>query len=82
MRLFSKLFFITACLYAFGVILYIANSQPSIAKAATDNSTVVISQIQVSGTGNAHQEFVELYNPTTSDIDLTNWELAKKNGNR
>ncbi len=38
---------------------------------------VVISEIQVSG-GVAGDEFVELYNPTNTVIDLTGWRLTKK----
>ena len=38
---------------------------------------VVISEIQISG-ANAYDEFVELYNPTSADINLLNWRLTKK----
>jgi hypothetical protein len=38
---------------------------------------VIISEIQISG-ATADDEFVELYNPTTSDIDLTGWKLARR----
>ncbi len=51
-----------------GILLLV----PSIAAAATDN--VVISEIQVGG-ALASDEFVELYNPTLSDVDLTGWRL-------
>lgn len=45
---------------------------PGVARAATNH--VVISEIQVGG-GVASDEFVELYNPTLSDVDLTGWRL-------
>jgi hypothetical protein len=38
---------------------------------------VVISEIQVSGLS-LSDEFVELYNPTEGDIDLTGWRITKK----
>jgi len=37
---------------------------------------VVISEVQISG-GTAGDEFIELYNPTSSIIDLTGWKLKK-----
>lgn len=40
---------------------------------------VVISQIQVNGTSSNDDEFVELYNPTSSPIDLTGFRLSRKN---
>lgn len=78
MKIFSRVFFFASLIYAVGVIGYIAINQPTIAKAATDGSNVVISQIQVSGTNNTHQEFVELYNPANVAIDMTGWELGKE----
>lgn len=45
--------------------------------AATNH--VVISQIEVGSTGAATDEFVELYNPTPNDIDLSSWRLSRKN---
>jgi len=38
---------------------------------------IVISEVQVSG-GVADDEFVELYNPTDSSVDLTDWRLTRK----
>ena len=40
-------------------------------------SHVVISEVQVTGTS-ANDEFVELYNPTGSSVDLTGWRLTRK----
>jgi len=39
------------------------------------DSHIVISEIQVGETGHAENEFVEIYNPTSGDIDLTGWKL-------
>ena len=39
---------------------------------------IVISEIQVAG-GTTTDEFVELYNPTNSDIAMSGWRLRKKN---
>lgn len=45
------------------------------AKAAATN--IVISEIQTNGV-TAGDEFVELYNPTNSDIVMTNWRLVRQ----
>lgn len=39
---------------------------------------VLINEIQVAGLINVDDEFVELYNPTSIDIDLTDWYIQKK----
>jgi hypothetical protein len=77
MKLFSQTFLFVSLVYAIGVIGYIAANQPMIAKAATDNSNVVISQVQTGGV-TASDEFVELYNPTNTNIDITGWSLKRK----
>lgn len=39
---------------------------------------VVISEVQITGgTANADQDFIELYNPTGSSVDLRLWKLTK-----
>lgn len=79
MRLFSRVFLIISIFYAFCVLLFISVKQNT-ATAATNNSNVVISQIQIAGTGsgNAGQEFIELYNPTNAAIDITKWNLTRE----
>jgi hypothetical protein len=47
------------------------------AKALTDH--LIISQVQVATITNTNGEFVELYNPTNSNIDLTNLRLTRLN---
>ena len=76
--MFSRIFLCIAIYYALLVLLFISGEQN--AKAATDNSTVVISQVQISGvgSGNANQEFIELYNPTNTAIDLSKWNLTRE----
>lgn len=78
MRLFSQAFLIASLFYLIGVIGYIATNQPSVAKAATDNSNVVISQVQIAGSGNASQDFIELYNPTSSTVALSGFRLVSR----
>ncbi|MCX6718110.1 MAG: helix-hairpin-helix domain-containing protein [Candidatus Staskawiczbacteria bacterium] len=39
---------------------------------------ILISEVQVAGVSDDKQEFVELYNPNFSDIDLTGWYLQRK----
>lgn len=76
MRLKSNLFLLTSFIYAFLVIAFITSASQEQVKAATTH--VVISQIQLSGTGNAQDEFVELYNPTDTPIEMTGWRLTRK----
>jgi len=45
--------------------------------ASADTGHIVISEIQVYGQA-ATDEFVRLYNPTGSAIDISGWKLAKK----
>ncbi len=39
---------------------------------------VVISEVAVAGPSGASDEFVELYNPTSQDVDLSGWKLQYK----
>jgi cysteine-rich repeat protein len=47
--------------------------------APTIPNHVVISEVAVAGV-TANDEFVELYNPTNQDIDITNWKLQYRPG--
>lgn len=43
---------------------------------------LVISEVQIDGgTGNADQDFIELYNPTSIAIDLSGYRLVRRTGN-
>ncbi len=75
MRNKSNLFLLATFIYAIIIFAYIASNQSEKAKAETNH--IVISQIQLSGTS-ANDEFVELYNPTNSNIDLAKWRLTRK----
>lgn len=75
MRNKSNIFLSLSLVYAFGVLLFIANNQPI--RVLADTNHVVISQIQISG-ATANDEFVELFNPTTTSIDLSKWRLTRK----
>lgn len=44
----------------------------------TTDAPIVINEIQAEGADDEKQEFVELYNPTDTDIDLTGWYLQRK----
>jgi hypothetical protein len=48
--------------------------------AATYGDHIVISELATRGPGGAYDEFVELYNPTSSDIDVGNWNIWYHNG--
>ena len=42
-------------------------------------SEVLVSEIQVAGQNGTNDEFVELYNPSGSDVNLTGWRLGRFN---
>lgn len=44
------------------------------------SSSIVISEIMIGQTGAAKNEFIELYNSTNNNIDLTGYNLKKKTG--
>jgi cysteine-rich repeat protein len=54
-------------------------SNITVSRASIPNH-VVISEVAVAGPGGANDEFVELYNPTDQDIDITNWKMQYKPG--
>jgi cysteine-rich repeat protein len=54
-------------------------SNISVTRASIPNH-VVISEVAVAGPAGANDEYVELYNPTDQDIDITNWKLQYKPG--
>jgi hypothetical protein len=64
------------CVVAFSVFapLFIGGGKTSL--AATANH-VVISEVQIAG-GTVNDEFVELYNPTNTVINLDGWRLSAK----
>lgn len=39
---------------------------------------ILISEIQIASQNNEKDDFVELYNPNSADVDLTNWYLQRK----
>lgn len=61
----------------FLVMLSIANVPNAKAEQADH---IVISEVQIGIVGASTNEFVELYNPTENDIDLSNWKLTRKTG--
>lgn len=44
----------------------------------TNFPTILISEVQAAGVNDTKEEFVELYNPNATEIDLTNWYLQRK----
>ncbi len=42
---------------------------------------ILISEVQIGGLTDVKQEFVELYNPNSQNVDLTNWYLQRKTKN-
>ncbi len=73
MKRFLPRLFIYIAAFVFGG----AYAFQTIPAAAAQAAHVVISEIQISGV-TPTDEFIELYNPTLSDVNLTNWKLTKK----
>ncbi len=69
------IFFIVFCLFSLVKLSFFTSSIDS-----ATASYVVISEVQIgqSGTGNAGNDFIELYNPTDSPIDLNGYRLVKR----
>lgn len=59
-----------------------ATSTNNIFSAAESFGTdhLVISEVQING-ANANQDFVEIYNPTDSAVDLEDWQIRKRTSN-
>lgn len=55
-------------------LFFLFSYKQSVVKS--ESQYILISEIQIGGTM-ANDEFVELYNPTNSDVDLTGWKLRK-----
>ncbi len=74
--MFSKLpRVLVSTFFLFLLILLLTST--TIVQAA--NAThIVISEVEVGKTGAATDEFVELYNPTQSDINIDTWKLTRK----
>ncbi|MEK7077106.1 MAG: lamin tail domain-containing protein [Patescibacteria group bacterium] len=47
----------------------------------SQNGKILISEIMVGIDGNSSYEFIELYNPNSSIVDLTGWSIKKRNSN-
>jgi len=60
----------------FILLTFVSITRTNITRAAGADH-VVISEVQIAGTTST-DEFVELYNPTGSDVDLSNWQLTRK----
>lgn len=64
----------------FSAILGQPSLPPSFPPTPTGEVTtnhIVISEVQISG-ASANQDFIELYNPTSSSINLNGWRIRKK----
>ncbi len=69
--------------YSGGGTATIAVSEPQVSVSTITQPSptpvkILISEIQAGTDAAANDEFVELYNPTTQAIDLTNWSIKKK----
>lgn len=47
-------------------------------KVISSTSHIVISEIQIGKSGATADEFIELYNPTSLDVNLSGWKLTRK----
>jgi len=63
------------------ILVLISSSISSSTSYAERADHIVVSEIQIGGDTEeaaSNDEFVEIYNPTNSNVDLSNWELLKK----
>ncbi len=60
-----------------GTLAFLSVTSKSFVNAANADH-VVISEVQVRSIAEADDEFIELYNPTGSPVDVTGWRLRKK----
>ena len=44
------------------------------------NSQIVINEVEINSPGSDNSEFVELYNPTLTEIDVGGWSLIPSSG--
>ncbi len=58
-----------------GAIIFFGTFSKAESATATH---IVISEVQIGKTGVSTDEFVELYNPTSSDVNLSSWRLGRK----
>lgn len=65
------------CLSAFALVLSFIFASTNYNAQAGYADHVVISEVQISGSTST-DEFVELYNPLSKDVDLTGWEIVRK----
>jgi hypothetical protein len=52
--------------------------QPPLASDTNANTHVVVNEVMAGSDSNAFYEFVEFYNPTSQQIDLTGWFVKKR----
>jgi len=62
-----------------GVYAAAPQAQQTIAVAASASSAVEIDQLRLSGPGGAGDQFVELYNSSSSAVPVGNWQLQGSN---
>ena len=55
------------------------SSDKSVDYAPTTSSSVVISEFRTRGPDGGDDEFIELYNPTTSAVDISGWKINASN---
>ena len=63
--------------FAFLIFLLLLIVSTNSARAIVANH-VVVSEVQIAKTGAATDEFVELYNPSDNDVDISTWKLTRK----
>ncbi|MDP1779719.1 MAG: lamin tail domain-containing protein, partial [Anaerolineales bacterium] len=59
----------------------LVNESVSAAPLGANANHIVISEFRTRGTGGGNDEFIELHNPTSSPIDISNWQIWGSNGN-
>lgn len=75
--MYRKLPFLSITFLAIALLLTLSLPRKALPAYAATASHIVISEVQVGATVST-DEFVELYNPTNSNVDVTGWRLSKK----
>lgn len=59
-------------------IATVALAPPRSSGGGANYPKILISEVQIEGLADSKEEFVELYNPNATDVDLTSWYLQRK----
>ena len=74
----SLLMFISSCIFVLVSAVFVARIVQYPTKIYSVSPNILISEVQVSGSNGANDEFVELYNPSVNFVDLSGWRISRR----